>query len=362
MFPLTLALTTLCENPRRRTGLSTLWPEWVRAARRLYPHVHWLVFAPPESAAAYASEGVELVTSLPANDRRQARLWADHWRVGPLARQRGASALITVGFVPWRSAGLPVAMQVLSLHHRSGRSPRAWYRRAALTHGLRRARRVICNSAWTGAQLAAAGDRLVVSPEGVATERFTAYGASGYGELPPGYFLWASNFYPYKRAELALAAYARLPVEMRARRPFVLAGGDWAGGRARAEQVAHRLGLGNDVRFLGWVPDEALPALYRGAGAFVLSSAEETFGRSVLEAMACGCVTVLQDLPVLREVTGGAAFWTDFSKTDLAARALEAAVTEGAVAAVRSAGLARAANFSFERLARERTEAVLAML
>src|SRR5690606_3667785 len=49
MFPLTLALTTLCENPRRRTGLSTLWPEWVRAARRLYPHVHWLVFAPPES-------------------------------------------------------------------------------------------------------------------------------------------------------------------------------------------------------------------------------------------------------------------------------------------------------------------------
>ena len=73
--------------------------------------------------------------------------------------------------------------------------------------------------------------------------------------LPAEYLLWASNFYGYKRAELAIAAYARLAPELRARFPLVMAGGDWAGGRGRAEAAAGECGVTRDVRMLGWVDD-----------------------------------------------------------------------------------------------------------
>jgi glycosyltransferase involved in cell wall biosynthesis len=142
----------------------------------------------------------------------------------------------------------------------------------------------------------------------------------------------------------------------------VLVGGDWRGGLARAQAAAVRLGITGDVRFLGWVDDAVLPALYRGARAHVLSTEEETFGKSIAEAMACGCPCVLQDLPVLREVAGGAAELVDFTDTDSAAMALEKICLDDALAArLRAAGLARAAEFSYEKLARERVAAILSL-
>ena len=274
-----------------------------------------------------------------------ARLWADHFRVAPEARRRGAAALLTVGFVPVRTAGLPVMMHVFTLHHlRPGGGLGAVYRRWAIARGLRKAALVIANSEWTAAHL---GDRerMLVSPEGLRHDEFRPDGPAGGEGLPPEYLLWAANFYPYKRAELALAAYARLAPELRAKFPLVLVGGDWNGGRARAQAYAQELGVAADTRFLGWIDDAALPALYRGARAHVLPTAEETFGKSVTEAMACGCPCVLQDLPVLREVADGAALFVDFTDPTAAADALRRICTEDAlVAELRAAGLKRAAD------------------
>ena len=80
-----------------------------------------------------------------------------------------------------------------------------------------------------------------------------------------------------------------LPV-LRARFPnlvYVIAGdGD---DRERLESRARELGLGHEtVRFLGYVPDEELPDLYRLADLFVMPSATEGFGIVYLEAAACG--------------------------------------------------------------------------
>jgi len=83
--------------------------------------------------------------------------------------------------------------------------------------------------------------------------------------------------------------FAVLP-KLRARFPhlmYVIAGdGD---DRARLEALARDLGFGPDaVRFLGYVPDEDLPDLYRLADLFVMPSATEGFGIVYLEAAACG--------------------------------------------------------------------------
>ncbi len=68
---------------------------------------------------------------------------------------------------------------------------------------------------------------------------------------------------------------------------YVIAGdGD---DRERLEARARKLGLGQEtVRFLGYVPDEELPDLYRLADLFVMPSATEGFGIVYLEAAACG--------------------------------------------------------------------------
>jgi glycosyltransferase involved in cell wall biosynthesis len=63
------------------------------------------------------------------------------------------------------------------------------------------------------------------------------------------------------------------------------------------------LGLEKDVVLTGFVADDQLGALYRGASMFVLPSLFEGFGMPAVEALALGAPTLVSDLPVLREVT-----------------------------------------------------------
>ncbi|MFN8556763.1 MAG: glycosyltransferase [Dehalococcoidia bacterium] len=52
------------------------------------------------------------------------------------------------------------------------------------------------------------------------------------------------------------------------------------------------IGDRSDVRFIGYAPDEDLPALYKGAEMFAFPSLVEGFGLPPLEAMACGVPVV----------------------------------------------------------------------
>src|SRR4029077_5722308 len=93
------------------------------------------------------------------------------------------------------------------------------------------------------------------------------------------------------------------------------------------------------VRWLGYVTESDLVALYSGAALFVLASTLEGFGLPVLEAMACGTPVIASDVPALREVGGDVARFVpagdDAAFADAIARALRdpdaanAARTEG---------------------------------
>jgi glycosyltransferase involved in cell wall biosynthesis len=113
------------------------------------------------------------------------------------------------------------------------------------------------------------------------------------------------------------------------------------------------------VRVLGWVDAKWLAPLYRHALAYVLSSREETFGRTIAEALSCGTPCVLNDIPVAREISGGHALIIDFNNRALVATTLRRLLEEPALREqIRSQGLEQAKKFSFERMAVERVGAV----
>lgn len=93
---------------------------------------------------------------------------------------------------------------------------------------------------------------------------------------------------------------------------LVLAGGK-AEQRESLTRLAESLGIAESVRFLGWVDEAELPALYAGALGFVYPSEYEGFGLQLCEAMAVGCPVLASEATSLPEVLGdgGATFPLD---------------------------------------------------
>jgi glycosyltransferase involved in cell wall biosynthesis len=135
-------------------------------------------------------------------------------------------------------------------------------------------------------------------------------------------------------------------------RPYVFttATDDWRKNRVVVE-AALRL-LEDDLTLLslgaggrGYVADEELPALYRGASVFAYPSRFEGFGIPVIEAMACGVPCVVSSHPSLDEACGDAAVRADPESPEAFAEAIGRALAEREVLVAR--GHAHAARFNW---------------
>ncbi|MFN2188794.1 MAG: glycosyltransferase family 4 protein [Candidatus Promineifilaceae bacterium] len=120
------------------------------------------------------------------------------------------------------------------------------------------------------------------------------------GDKP--YILSVSTVQPRKNYKMLIQAYKELVDEFP--HQLVIAGGmGWLYEDTLNE--VKRLGLEDRVRFLGYVDDEDLPALYSNATLFTFPSLYEGFGLPILEAMACGVPVIVSDASSLPEVAGG---------------------------------------------------------
>ena len=113
----------------------------------------------------------------------------------------------------------------------------------------------------------------------VDAERFSL------GERQEPYYLIVSALVPYKQIDIAIAAFNRLKL------PLKIAGDGPM--RGKLEKMARP-----NVEFLGWIEDQALPALYASCEALIFPG-EEDFGIVPLEAQASG-------RPVIAYGKGGA--------------------------------------------------------
>ena len=166
-------------------------------------------------------------------------------------------------------------------------APTATALRLLRDHGLRAPSRAVSN----GVDL----DRFSPGPPDEALR-------SRYA-LPPGrpLVLSVGRLSPEKRADVLIAAVARLPGAGRHTGPvLVLAGTGPDEGRLRS--LARHYGVADRVLFPGFVADDDLPGLYRLADVFAIASQAELQSLVTMAAMASGLPVVAVDAGALAEL------------------------------------------------------------
>ncbi len=112
---------------------------------------------------------------------------------------------------------------------------------------------------------------------------------------------------------------------------------------------------GDGVRVLGYVDDDELARLYRGALCVAYPSLYEGFGIPVLEALACGAPVVTSAGTAMEEIADGAAVLVDPRDADAIAGGIREAI--GRRDELAALGPERARGFTW-RAAAEATAAV----
>ncbi|MBI5586993.1 MAG: glycosyltransferase family 4 protein [Deltaproteobacteria bacterium] len=172
-----------------------------------------------------------------------------------------------------------------------------------------------------------------------------------YG-LPERFILYIASSLPHKNYRRLLSAFKSVKGTNSGIKLVLIGARDY--GRDAIIGTIEELGLTEDVKFLGWLPFEDIPLIYSAAELFVFPSLHEGFGIPVVEAFACGVPVVCSGIEPLKEVAAGAACLVDPLSVEEMAEGIGKVLTERPLRErlVRD-GLKRAAEFSWEKTARE---------
>lgn len=162
-------------------------------------------------------------------------------------------------------------------------------------------------------------------------------------ELPDRFILFVGNIELKKNLPMLLGIWTKeLPL-------LVIAGARLIG--------IELFGRFHNIKTLGYVPREELPALYTLATASVFPSHYEGFGLPPLEAMACGTPVIASNAGALPEVVGKAAMLANPDEPSEWAVAMELIVKDaGLRERLVRLGRERARQFRWERTARATLE------
>jgi glycosyltransferase involved in cell wall biosynthesis len=172
-----------------------------------------------------------------------------------------------------------------------------------------------------------------------------------YG-LPPRYILFVGTIEPRKNLSRLLAAFETIHADGLTDGLVIVGRPGWLYDSFFAALEVSP--VRDAVVLPGYVADEDLPAVYTGAQALVFPSLYEGFGLPVLEAMACGTPVVTSCASSLPEVGGDAALYFDPTSVGEMAETMRAMLGDPTTGEERrERGLARAAQFSWQRVATE---------
>lgn len=176
-------------------------------------------------------------------------------------------------------------------------------------------------------------------------------------DLPEQYLLFVGNTNPRKNLTRILRAYDEAREEGKLTCPLIIAGGQgWKFDRnAVLKGLKHR----EDIRFLGFVPDDDMSALYCAATVFIFATLYEGFGIPVLEAQTCGVSVLTSNCSSLPEVAGkGALLVNPYSVDEIRDGMVRLMADEKLRERLVMAGFENIRRFSWQTAARQLDEIV----
>lgn len=241
--------------------------------------------------------------------------------------------------------------------------PKYWSYRLVARRAVKRARAIIVPSFWWKEKLVEIyklkKNKIFVTREAVDPSFLKKEKISGqkkrtvlqkYNLEGKRFFIYTGSVYPHKNIERLIKALKMLSKDdvclaiVCSRDVF----------RERLKKAAVKLKMGNQVKFLGFVPDEELKVLYQKAIALVQPSLMEGFGLTGLEAMSCSCPVLSSSSSCLPEVYGKSVLYFDPLRVDEIKRALEKALNDQNLRKeFINLGLKQAARFSWKKTARK---------
>jgi glycosyltransferase involved in cell wall biosynthesis len=154
-----------------------------------------------------------------------------------------------------------------------------------------------------------------------------------YG-LPERYFYYPAQFWPHKNHERLVRAAALLR-DRGTDVSLVFSGGRGSEIRERTHEellgLVAELGLADRVHDLGFVSEQDVGPLYRGAVALAMPTFFGPTNIPVLEAWALGCPVLTSDLRGIREQVGGAGLLVDPRSVEQLADGMERLWTDEAL-------------------------------
>jgi glycosyltransferase involved in cell wall biosynthesis len=337
-----------------------------RAARRLAetlplvaPDVRFVVIIRAGRPAPRMPDRTHVVQAPPSLSRA---LWREIRLPAVIARERLDLLHSPVAAV----SSLARVPRVVTIHDvpgaRDGGGGLLSPNRLRLHHALAVAKAVITPSESTREALLAINpewaERITVIPHGVDDD-FRPVGPpfnrERYGVPAGPYLLTVGTLRQRKDPETSIRALSHLVQEGRDLR--LLFAGKQQMDPSEIETIARRANVHDRVHFLGYVPREDLPDLYRDAAAFLLPSRLEGFGLPLVESMASGTPVVAAATSSIPEVVGdGGVLFTQGDHEQLARLVAEILDSPERHATLRARGLARAKAFDWKATARRHVE------
>jgi len=349
-----MKIAILARGLARPGGVSRLTKGYVRALPEAAPGDEFFILtdSPLDTAPRPNVTEVNLGKAHPA--------LFDHYLVPRAAKRIGPDVLVaTKNTVP---RGLPCPCVCMFLDLAYFAMPEAYpalnnlYARAMMRRSAKAAARIVAISRSTREDIGRylskdAFEKTRVVYPGIDgafrpfsdEERRSA--AERFSGLPEWFALYAGNISPRKNIERLLEAFDGLDRDV----ALVMTGHrSWKSDHL--EPLFAKARLKRRVMVLGPQSDEGVIALYNLATASVYPSLYEGFGFPVLESFACGTPVVASNATSIPEVAGDAAMLVDPRDPKAIAEALKAVLANDTLRAeLRAKGLARAAEFTWER-------------
>lgn len=354
---------------RQRAGIGRYTRSLVLALARIDLTNEYTLFVPHDAkdlAAVAAFPKNFRVKRSPLNERASTFIWQRAQLPLPIEIFTGAAEIFySPDFVlpPTRAN-----KKILTVHDLSfKRVPETavpslhWYLEGAVPRAVQRADLILADSNATRDDLIelfhAPANRVQTLYSGydaqfhpISDERELERVRTNY-KLHKPFLLHVGTIEPRKNLARLIEAFSHLPE--RYDFELVIAGGrGWMYDEIYA--APQKFGVSAAVRFIGFVPDSDLPALYSLAELVAYPSLYEGFGLPVLEAMACGAAVVTSNNSSLPEVAGDAAILIDARNVQELTFAMQRVLEDSQTRdTMRQKGLTQAEKFSWQKSAEQ---------